>query len=187
MPWSGHHFLATSEEMSHGEIAIGTNLLDSAKPEKPKREKREFLDPETKTVPVGSSLFNALFAFLARECQCRPEITPKKLAEITSRWVAQIAILIGENNADYDKVIFDSADKAIFEVSTMKLSKEPVTTAAHVFNYETKRPKRERSEGEEGEIEKSNKKAKKASKGLSSDDECIGSKYDSEGNVIKRD
>lgn len=163
---------------------IGTVHPDNVDTKKPKREKREFLDPETKTVPVGSSLFNAIFAFLARECQCRPEITPKKLAEITSRWVAQIAILIGENNVDYDKVIFDAADKAIFEVSTMKLSKEPITTAAHVFNYETKRPKRERSEGEDGEIQ-TTKKSKKSSKG-SGDDECIGPMYDSEGNVIKR-
>lgn len=176
MPARVHHFLATSEEMS---APVESTNIEQIK-EKPKREKREYLDPETKTVPVGSSLFNALFAFLARECQCRPEITPKKLADITARWVAQIAILIGENNEEYDKVVFDSCDKAIFEVSTLKLAKEPATTAAHVFNYETKRPKRERSEGEDGEITK--KPSKKAKKG--SDDE--GNMYDSEGNVIKR-
>lgn len=184
MPWAQHHFLVTCEEMSGlpDLTPIGTtNPQDAVKAEKPKREKREYLDPETKTIPVGSSLFNGIFAFLARECQCRPEITPKKLADISSRWVAQIAILIGENNEEYDKVIFESCDKAIFEVSALKLAKEPVTTAAHVFHYETKRPKRERVEGEEGEITKT-KPAKKAKK--NSDDE--GVHYDSEGNVVSR-
>jgi len=161
-----------------------TNLLvSSEKAEKAKREKKEFLDPETKTVPVGSSVFNNIYALLARECQCRPEITPRLLAELASRWTAQVAIVIGENNREFNNIIFQAVDDAVSQVSTLKLKQAPLESCAQVFKYETKRPKRERVDADcDGTKPPKAKKVKKDDASLLID--SPSKKVDSEGNVI---
>lgn len=173
------------------DLISSTMIVDEVKKddEKKKREKREFLDPETKTVPVGTSVFNNIFALLSRECQCRPEVTPRLLAELASRWAAQVAIVIGENNREFNTIIFDAIDAAIAQVSTLKLKQAPIESCAQVFKYETKRPKRERTdvpEGSDGTKPPKAKKSKKEDASLLTDTHVKTTKFDSEGNVIQQ-
>lgn len=143
---------------------------------KQKREKKEFLD-EGESVKVGSSIFNGLYHFLAREFQCRPAITPLMIAELSTTIVAIISVVAGENNSEYNETLFKGIDEALSKVAMMKVQSAPIETIAQVFKYETIRPKRERPES--GDDTPSKKPKKQSSK---SSPETL----DSEGNVVKQ-
>ncbi len=181
MPFDVTYFLATSEEMAEtGEPALSvlsvltadqivTESEKEQEKEKVKREKKQFLDTETKTVPVGSSIFNSLYALIARECQCRPEITPLAIAQLVQRFVGMVAVVIGENNSAFTECVYEGVDETLLDVSMLKLRATPVDGATSIFKYETIRPKRERHEGEDGEIVPP--KPKKAKKAKEAEDE----------------
>lgn len=152
---------------------------------KPKREKRTELAPG---VALGSTLFNDLFNRLSREAACRPNVCPSTLAQLAAAWEAEIAIVIGENNPDYNKIIFDNHRSVIGDISLQKIKSQPLRTTAMVFGYETLRPKRERSEthDEDGNPIKRSKKSTKKDKKDSDDDadDEATPQYDAEGNRI---
>lgn len=170
-------------------IAIGTTQPETVKSDKPKREKKTELAPG---VALGSALYNKLFNVLSAECQCRPNICPSTLAQLAAAWEAEIAIVVGENNPEYNKKIFDSHRDTIGEISLQKIKSQPLRTTAQVFGYETLRPKRERSADDDtgANVKRSRKTAtadKAPDSDHASDSECLANAnflVDAEGNRV---
>jgi len=186
---------------THDEKGFAEELASCAHPssgeKKPKRERKTEHAPG---VPVSSrGVWNRIFVLLQSEAQCR-DVSPLVLARLTSCFESSVAIVIGENNSDYNEIFFKGQNDVFTELNRRKLTDNPVGVTPRIFEYETKRPKRERDPSSATTGKNQRRKTNKAQYDSDSEDDddsalqqliapptqTTSSKpvVDSEGNVI---